>query len=49
MQRYFEDFFKSNNIRKIWKGIKSVVSMKRKSNNDSPTSTQQLFSKCNLK
>ena len=32
-------FFKSNNnIKKSWKSIKSVISMKSKSNNDSPTS-----------
>ena len=38
-QSYFTDFFKSNNndIKKTWKGIKSIISMKNKSNNDSPT------------
>ena len=38
-QQYFIDFFKSNNsdIKKIWKGVKSIISMKNKSNNDSPT------------
>ena len=36
-QKYFNDFFKSNNndIKKTWKGIKSIISMKNKSNNDS--------------
>ena len=39
-QKYFTDFFKSNNndIKKTWKGIKSIISMKNISNNDSPTS-----------
>ena len=27
-----------NDIKKTWKGIKSIISMKNKSNNDSPTS-----------
>ena len=38
-QQYFTDFFKSNNdIQKTWKAIKSIISMKNKSNNDSRTS-----------
>ena len=38
-QPYFTNFFKSNNndIKKTWKSIKSIISMKNKSNNDSPT------------
>ena len=39
-QQYFTDFFKNNknDIKKTWKGIKSITSMKNKNNNDSPTS-----------
>ena len=39
-QQYFTDFFKSNNhdIKIILKGIKSIISMKNKSNNDLPIS-----------
>ena len=39
-QQYYTDFFKSDNddIKKPWKGIKSIISMKNKRNNDSATS-----------
>ena len=38
-QQYFTDFLKSNNndIKKTWKGIKSIIFMKNKSNNGLPT------------
>ena len=38
-QQYYTEFFKSNNnIKKTWKGTKSIISLKCKSKNDSSTS-----------